>query len=175
MVTTDAVSSMQASSVSLNKQGNESGNFPQGYVLVPKGKRGMDEEYFTPINSRKGSGIVNIKLPYYGSASGVNYGVLGIEAKDFLSICNCKIKIDQVRLLEDPSDVAYSKTVQQLLEQKAAGSKFPPVLDAVKGMIRIISLIVHEISEQHLHHSAHFLTFKFRSQAQRGCSCGEVP
>ncbi|KAM0953407.1 putative RNA helicase [Dioscorea sansibarensis] len=134
VVTTDAVSSMQASSVSLNKQGKVSGNFPQGYLLVPKGKRGMDEEYFTPVNSRKGSGIVNIKLPYYGSASGVNYEVIGIEAKDFLSICNCKIKIDQVRLLEDPSDVAYSKTVQQLLEQKAEGSKFPPVLDAVKDL-----------------------------------------
>ncbi|KAJ0987857.1 hypothetical protein J5N97_006213 [Dioscorea zingiberensis] len=129
VVTTDAVSSMQTSPASLNKQGNE-----EFYLLVPKGKRGTDEEYYTAVNSRKGTGIVNIKLPYHGSASGVNYKVIGIEAKDFLSICNCKIKIDQVRLLEDPSDMTYSKTVQQLLKQKAEGNKFPPVLDAVKDL-----------------------------------------
>ncbi|RZS09587.1 hypothetical protein BHM03_00040679, partial [Ensete ventricosum] len=44
-----------------------------------------------------------------------------------------ELKIDQVRLLEDPSNVAYSKTVQQLLEKKRDGNKYPPALDAVKA------------------------------------------
>ncbi|URE37995.1 DSHCT (NUC185) domain [Musa troglodytarum] len=123
----------QAPSMSSNKlQEKESENFQQGYFITPKGKRSMDEEYFSSISSRKGSGAINIKLPYYGSASGTNYKVMAIDNKDIVSICNCKIKIDQVRLLEDPSNIAYSKTVQQLLEKKRDGNKYPPALDAVK-------------------------------------------
>ncbi|URE37994.1 DSHCT (NUC185) domain [Musa troglodytarum] len=125
----------QAPSMSSNKlQEKESENFQQGYFITPKGKRSMDEEYFSSISSRKGSGAINIKLPYYGSASGTNYKVMAIDNKDIVSICNCKIKIDQVRLLEDPSNIAYSKTVQQLLEKKRDGNKYPPALDAVKDL-----------------------------------------
>ncbi|THU46300.1 hypothetical protein C4D60_Mb09t03470 [Musa balbisiana] len=125
----------QAPSMSSNKlQEEESQNFQQGYFITPKGKRSMDEEYFSSVSSRKGSGAINIKLPYYGSASGTNYKVIAIDNKDIVSICNCKIKIDQVRLLEDPSNIAYSKTVQQLLEKKHDGNKYPPALDAVKDL-----------------------------------------
>ncbi|KAJ8458801.1 hypothetical protein OPV22_031727 [Ensete ventricosum] len=133
----------QAPSMSSNKlQEKESQNFQEGYFITPKGKRSMDEEYFSSINSRKGSGTINIKLPYYGSASGTNYKVIAIENKDIVSICNCKIKIDQVRLLEDPSNVAYSKTVQQLLEKKRDGNKYPPALDAVKDLkLRDVDLV----------------------------------
>lgn len=134
VLTTDMDSSMDAHSSSPSTQEKGSGNSPQGYFVAPKGKRGMDEEYFPSVSSRKGSGIVNIKLPYRGNAAGVNYEVIDVENKDLISICNCKIKIDQVRLLEDPSNAAYSKTVQQLLDQKRDGSKYPPVLDAVKDL-----------------------------------------
>ncbi|KAG1365844.1 DExH-box ATP-dependent RNA helicase DExH11 [Cocos nucifera] len=135
VLVTDVASSTQTPSVSSNKlQEKESGNFQQGYFVAPKGKRGMDEEYFSSISSRKGSGVINIRLPYCGSAAGISYEVIAMENKDFMSICNCKIKIDQVRLLEDPSQIAYSKTVQQLLEQKPRGSKYPPALDAVKDL-----------------------------------------
>lgn len=129
-MTTDMASSMQPHSSSSPQEKGSS----QGYFIAPKGKRGMDEEYFSSVSSRKGSGIINIKLPYRGIAAGVNYEVISVDNKDIMSICNCKIKIDQVRLLEDPSNVAYSKTVQELLDQKRNGSKYPPALDAVKGI-----------------------------------------
>ncbi|XP_072985738.1 DExH-box ATP-dependent RNA helicase DExH11 isoform X1 [Typha latifolia] len=132
---TDSTSSMQPPSVSSNRvQEKESDNFQQGYFVVPKGKRGMDDEYFSSASSRKGSGAVNIKLPYSGIAAGLSYEVIAIEIKEIVSICQCKIKIDQVRLLEDPSNTAYSKTVQQLIEKKPDGSKYPPALDAVKDL-----------------------------------------
>jgi len=128
-------SSMQTqSSSSSTPQDKGSGNPPQGYFIAPKGKRGMDDEYFSSVSSRKGSGIINIKLPYRDNAAGVNYEVIAVDNKDIMSICNCKIKIDQVRLLENPSNAAYSKTVQELLDQRRNGSKYPPVLDAVKGI-----------------------------------------
>ncbi|KAG6499437.1 hypothetical protein ZIOFF_039225 [Zingiber officinale] len=132
VLTTATASSMQAS-CPLNKiQENQS--FQQGYFITPKGKRGTEEEYFSSITSRKGSGAINIKLPHYGSASGINYAVTEMENKDIISICNCKMKIDQVRLLEDASNIAYAKTVQELLKQKPDGNKFPPALDAVKDL-----------------------------------------
>ncbi|CAK9164255.1 unnamed protein product [Ilex paraguariensis] len=102
-------------------------------ILVPKSKRGLEEDYFSSATSRKGSGIINIKLPHRGNAAGVNYEVRGVDNKEFLSICNCKIKIDQVRLLEDVSNAAYSNTAQQLLGLKSDGNKYPPALDPVKG------------------------------------------
>lgn len=139
----------QAPSMSSNKlQEEESQNFQQGYFITPKGKRSMDEEYFSSVSSRKGSGAINIKLPYYGSASGTNYKVIAIDNKDIVSICNCKIKIDQVRLLEDPSNIAYSKTVQQLLEKKHDGNKYPPALDAVKGMFSGFTVYPTKANEQ---------------------------
>lgn len=135
VLTTDMDSSLQTPSASLNtRQDKENSNFPQGYFIAPKGKRGTDEEYFSSVSSRKGSGVINIKLPYRGYAAGMNYEVIAIENKEFISICNCKIKIDQVGLLEDPSNAIYSKTVQQLLEKKADGYKYPPVLDPVKEL-----------------------------------------
>lgn len=135
VLVTDIASSAQTPLVSSNQlQEKESGNSQQGYFIVPKGKRGMDEEYFPSISSRKGSGVINIKLPYRGSAASMSYEVIAIENKDFISICDRKIKIDQVRLLENPSHTAYSRTVQQLLEQKPSGAKYPPALDAVKDL-----------------------------------------
>ncbi|KAL2238417.1 DExH-box ATP-dependent RNA helicase DExH11 [Sesamum indicum] len=103
-------------------------------VLVPKSKRGLEDDYYSSVTSRRGSGIVNIKLPHRGSAAGVNYEVRGVENNEFLSICNCKIRIDQVRLLEDVSAGAYSNTVQQLLTLKSDGNKYPPALDPVKDL-----------------------------------------
>ncbi|GFP91206.1 helicase ski2w [Phtheirospermum japonicum] len=100
-------------------------------VLVPKSKRGLEDDYCSSVASRKGTGVVNIKLPHRGTAAGVNYEVRGIENNKFVSICNCKIKIDQVRLLEDVSAGAYSNTVQQLLTMKSDGNKYPPALDPV--------------------------------------------
>lgn len=110
---------------------NKSG---EGFFVLPKGKRGLDDEYCSSVTARKGSGVVNIKLPYQGVAAGVNYEVREADSKEFISICNCKIKIDQVRLLEDVSTAAYSKTVQQISEKKSNGSKYPPALDPIKGM-----------------------------------------
>nr|GLL30960.1 DExH-box ATP-dependent RNA helicase DExH11 isoform X2 [Ipomoea trifida] len=107
---------------------------PDFQILIPKSKRGLDDEYCPSVTSRKGSGIVNIKLPHHGNAAGVNYEVRGVENKEFLCICNVKIKIDQVRLLEDVSAGAYSYTVQQLLGLKSEGNKYPPALDPVKEL-----------------------------------------
>lgn len=124
---------MQTPSASGNLQSTKSGDFPEGYYMMPKSKRALDEEYFSSVTTRKGSGVIKIKLPYSGVAAGVGYEVRGIDIKDFLCICNCKIKIDQVRLLEDASTVAYSKTVQLLLDTKSDG-KYPPALDPIKGI-----------------------------------------
>lgn len=106
----------------------------EGYFVLPKGKRGIDDEYYSPVTARKGSGVINIELPYNGVASGINFEVREVESKEFLCICDCKIKIDQVRLLEDISTAAYSKTVQQLMEKKSDGSKYPPALDPLKDL-----------------------------------------
>ncbi|PKA51999.1 DEAD-box ATP-dependent RNA helicase ISE2, chloroplastic [Apostasia shenzhenica] len=135
VLTTDMASSLQSPTAAMNKlQETETSKFPQGYFIAPKGKRGTDEDYLTSVSARKGSGVVNIKLPYCGNAAGSNYEVREIENKEIMGICACKIKIDQVWLLEDPKTVAYSKTVQQLLEHKPAGTKFPPLLDPVKDL-----------------------------------------
>ena len=85
-----------------------------------------------PTN-RKGSGTIKIELPYHGTAAGINYEVRGIESKELSCICNRKITIDQVRLLEDGSNAAFSKTVQQLSGTKIDGNKYPPALDPLKG------------------------------------------
>ncbi|KDP46561.1 hypothetical protein JCGZ_08533 [Jatropha curcas] len=125
----DLPSSMPVSEL----QDKKSGDSPQAYLLMPKSKRG-GEEYFYSAATRKGSGAINIKLPYQGSAAGVSYEVRGMDTKDFLCICNSKIKIDQVGLLEDVSNSAFSKTVQQLSELKSDGNKYPPALDPLKDL-----------------------------------------
>ncbi|MFS7978052.1 putative RNA helicase [Helianthus anomalus] len=107
-------------------------------ILMPKSKRGMDDDYYSSSSaaatSRKGSGAVKIKLPHRGTAAGASYEVREIDTKEFLSICNAKIKIDQVGLLEDDSTAAYSKTVVSLLNKKVDGNKYPPALDPVKDL-----------------------------------------
>nr|GEY43525.1 DExH-box ATP-dependent RNA helicase DExH11 [Tanacetum cinerariifolium] len=100
----------------------------------PKSKRGIDDDYYSSATARKGSGVVKIKLPHRGNASGANYEVREIDTKEFLSICNVKIKVDQVGLLEDDSSAAYSKTVQNILDKKVNGNKYPPALDPVKDL-----------------------------------------
>lgn len=135
LLTTEIASSLQTQAAPLNNfQGKESSNTPQGYFIQPKGKRGMDEEYFTSGSSRKGTGVINIKLPYRGTAAGMNYEVREIENKEFMGICHPKMKIDPVWLLEDPKNAVYSKTVQQLLQHRLDGIKYPPLLDPVKGL-----------------------------------------
>ncbi|KAH9701582.1 DExH-box ATP-dependent RNA helicase DExH11 [Citrus sinensis] len=120
-----------AAETSLDKK---SGDFSEGYFVIPKSKRGLEEEYCGSVSHRKGSGVINIKLPYHGAAAGVSYEVRGIEKKELLCICNCKIKIDQVGLLEDVSSAAFSKTVQQLLVLKSDEKKYPQALDPVKDL-----------------------------------------
>ncbi|GAB4824491.1 Antiviral helicase ski2 [Ancistrocladus abbreviatus] len=109
-------------------------NFQEGFFMMPKTKRALNDEYYSAATSRKGTGVINITLPYHGVAAGINYEVRGIDNKEFLCVCNCKIKIDQVRLLEDASTAAYSKTVQQLLDLKSDGNKYPPALDPLKDL-----------------------------------------
>lgn len=124
---------LQTPLASGNLQDSKNTDFPQGYFMAPKSKRAIEEDYFPGVTSRKGSGVINIKLPHQGSAAGVRFEVREVDNKDFLCICNCKIKIDQVRLLEDVSSHAYSKTVQQLLGTKSNGNKYPPALDPMEG------------------------------------------
>lgn len=131
VLTTSMDASMQTPGSSEKLQDKDS---KQGYFIAPKGKRGMDDDYFSSASSRKGSGVVNIKLPYRGCAAGMNYEVISVENTDFVGICKCKIKVDQVRLLEDPSSSTYSKTVQELLKQRANGNKHPPMLDPVADL-----------------------------------------
>ena len=111
-------------------------------ILKPKSKRGIDDDYYSSATARKGSGVIKIKLPHRGNASGANYEVREIDTKEFLSICNVKIKVDQVGLLEDDNSAAYSKTVQNILDKKVNGNKYPPALDPVKGIISHISLFM---------------------------------
>ncbi|KAM4083476.1 hypothetical protein ACB094_08G060300 [Castanea mollissima] len=124
----------QSSQASSNSQDKRNANFPDGYFMVPKAKRALEEDYCSSVTPRKGSGVINIKLPHCGAAAGVSYEVRGVDVTGFLCICNCKIKIDQARLLEDSSSVAYSRTVQQLLELKSDGNKYPPALDPKKDL-----------------------------------------
>jgi antiviral helicase SKI2 len=140
-----------APSVSSNLQDKKSADFQQGYVLMPKSKRSFDEEYLPSLTNRKGSGTIKIELPYQGVAAGINYEVRGIESKEFLCICNRKITIDQVRLLQDGSNAAFSKTVQQLLETKSDGNKYPPALDPLKGKAFFVKIIFNLSGEDELH------------------------
>ena len=117
-----------------NLQDAKSGDFAQGYFVMPKSKRGLDDEYRSSATSRKGSGVIKIILPHTGVAAGASYEVRGIDNKEFLYICDCKIKVDQTGLLEDASASAYSNAVQQLQAKKSNGNTYPPALDPIKGM-----------------------------------------
>ncbi|KAH9626614.1 hypothetical protein KSS87_005465 [Heliosperma pusillum] len=103
-------------------------------LLLPKSKRALDDEYYSASTNRKGSGVINIKLPHQGVTGGKHFEVREVDNREFLYICNCKLKIDQVRLLEDVSTAAYSKTVQQILDLIPNGNKYPPALDPVKDL-----------------------------------------
>ncbi|XVE79464.1 hypothetical protein DITRI_Ditri14bG0060900 [Diplodiscus trichospermus] len=102
-------------------------------VLLPKSKRGLEEDY-RAAGSRRGPAIIKITLPYQGAAAGVSFEVRETDNTEFLCICNSKIKVDQVRLLEYGSNTAFSDTVQQLLKLKSNGNKYPPALDPVKDL-----------------------------------------
>ncbi|XP_071701571.1 DExH-box ATP-dependent RNA helicase DExH11-like [Rutidosis leptorrhynchoides] len=135
----------------------QSSNDPQNnssaglQLLMPKSKRGMDDDFYTSGTTRKGSGIVKIKLPHRGNAAGASYEVKEIDNKEFLSICNAKFKPDLVGLLEDGSSAAYSKTVQTLLNQKVDGNKYPPALDPVKDLkLKDVSLVEAYYKWNHL-------------------------
>lgn len=116
---------------------DKSNAFDQGFFVMPKSRRGLVDEYTTSVSARKGRGVINIKLPYRGSACGMSYEVREVDSKEFLCICSSKIKIDQVGLLEDASSSVYSKTVQLLLDLKSDGNKYPPALDPVKGRFKV--------------------------------------
>lgn len=127
-------SSMQTPAA-LGRSQENSDSFKEGHFILPKGKRCEDEDYFSGASARKRSGNMTITLPYSGNAAGVNYEVLMVEHKDFISICDCKMNIDVVGLLETPSSVVYSRTVQQLLEKTPDGKKYPPALHPIKGTV----------------------------------------
>ncbi|OMO90526.1 hypothetical protein COLO4_19087 [Corchorus olitorius] len=129
----DVPSITQTPSSSTNLHDKKTADF-QGYVLLPKAKRGLDEDYRISAGPRKGSGIINIKLPHRGAAAGVSFEVRETDITEMLCICNSKIKVDQVGLLEYGSDSAFSNTVQQLLKSKSNGKKYPPALDPLKDL-----------------------------------------
>ena len=132
LLTGDCISSALAPNFP-NQNEKGPGDSQQGYLVIPpKGKRGMEDEFFSSARPRKSSGVINIKLPYTGDASGMGYEVRAVENKEIISICTSKIKIDQVGLLEDTSKTAYTKTVQMLIKEQSDG-KYPPALDAIKG------------------------------------------
>lgn len=137
----DVPSMTQTPSGGSNLQDKRSTDFHQGLVLLPKSKRGLEEDdYRVSSGPRKGSGIIKIELPHLGAAAGVSFEVKEIDNTEFLCICNSRIKVDQVGLLEHVSNTAFSNTVQQLLKLKSDGNKYPPALDPVKGMAVILSM-----------------------------------
>lgn len=132
VLTGDCTSSALAPN--LSSQNEKGPGDSQGYFIIPpKGKRGMDDDFFSSFRTRKSSGVINIKLPYTGDASGMGFEVRAVENKEIISICTSKIKIDQVGLLEDISKTAYAKTVQMLIKEQTDG-KYPPALDAIKDL-----------------------------------------
>lgn len=133
VLTGDCVSSALAPNLP-NQNEKGPGDSQQGYfVIPPKGKRGMEDDFFSSARPRKSSGVINIKLPYMGDASGMGFEVRAVENKEIISICTSKIKIDQVGLLEDTSKTTYTKTVQMLIKEQSDG-KYPPALDAIKDL-----------------------------------------
>ncbi|XP_025811051.1 DExH-box ATP-dependent RNA helicase DExH11 isoform X3 [Panicum hallii] len=162
VLTGDCTSSALSPELS-NKTEKEPGDFQQGRFITPKGKRGMDDEYYSSGSSRKGSGVIKISLPYKGDASGMGFEVRAIEKKEIMSICTSKIKIDQVKLLEDGSKAAYFKTVQLLIKEQPEGTKYPPALDAIKDLnLKSMSLVES-------YHAYHRLLQKMSENKCHGC------
>jgi antiviral helicase SKI2 len=64
-----------------NKTEKESGDFQQGHFIIPKGKHGMEDEYFSSGSSRKGSGVTKSPYRTRGGASGMGFEVRAIEKK----------------------------------------------------------------------------------------------
>lgn len=108
----------------------------EGYFISQKGKggKGNDDDFFMGVGSRKGTGIMKITLPHYGTAAGLGYVVMEVDNQGFLSLCKAKIRVDSARLLEDNSPAAYTTTMKELLqlEQEFPGQD-PPALDLLKG------------------------------------------
>lgn len=131
----DLPSTMQNSPTSSNIQDGRFGDFQQGSFVLPKSKRPAADEYESTFTTRKRSGPIKITLPHQGVAAGSTYEVRRVEIKDFRCICKGKIKVDQVRLLEDCNPGAYSKTVQQLSGLKHGGNNQLEALDPVRGTV----------------------------------------
>jgi len=161
VLTGDCSSSVLAPEFNKNEKGP--GDFQGGQFIALKGKRGMDDEYYSSVISRKGSGVITIKLPYKGDASGMGFEVRAIENKEIMIICTSKIKIDQVRLLEDPNKITYSRTVQQLMKEQPDGTKFPPALDAIKD------LKMKDMDLVESYHAYHRLLQKMSENKCHGC------
>ncbi|KAJ8749712.1 hypothetical protein K2173_012263 [Erythroxylum novogranatense] len=159
----DLALSMQPASSGSGSKDAKSGDFPQGFLLMPKSKRGLEEEYFCSMTSRKGSGVINLKLPYQGVSAGQFYEVKGIDNEEFVCICSATIKIDQVRLLEDGNSMAFSKTVQQLLELKSDGNKYLPALHPIKD------LKLKDMNLVEAHHKWTSLMEKMAANKCHGC------
>lgn len=111
----------------------------EGYFISQKGK-GNGDDFFMGVGSRKGTGVMKITLPHYGTAVGLGYVVMEVDNQGFLSLCKAKIRVDSARLLEDNSPAAYTSTVKELLqlEQEYPGQD-PPALDLLKGKYTDIS------------------------------------
>lgn len=107
-----------------------------GYFMTRKSSRGLENEYSVAgRGSRKGTGIINVSFPYYGTTGGTGYVAMEVDANGFVNICKLKMQVDTVRLLEDVSTAAYSLTVQQLLKlEKDYPDQNPPSVDP-KGTI----------------------------------------
>ncbi|KAI5065072.1 hypothetical protein GOP47_0019767 [Adiantum capillus-veneris] len=107
-----------------------------GYYISSKSSRGIPDDYsVTGRASRKGTGIVKVTLPYFGTTGGTGYVAMELENKGIVTICKSKIPVDTVRLLEDVSSAAYSLTVQQLLQlEKEYPGQDPPALDPIKDL-----------------------------------------
>ncbi|KAB2038364.1 hypothetical protein ES319_D03G140100v1 [Gossypium barbadense] len=137
----DVPSMTQSPSDRSNLQDKKGADFDQGYVLPPKSKRGLEEDYRISAGPRKGSGIINITLPHHGAAAGVTFEVREAENTEFLCICTSKIKLDLPGLLEFVSNAAFSHTVQQLLKLKSNGNKYPPALDPKDLKLKDMDLV----------------------------------
>lgn len=107
-----------------------------GYFMSRKSNRGLEDEYsVSGRGSRKGTGIVKVTLPYFGTTGGTGYVAMELETKGFVTICKSKLQVDTVRLLEDVSSAAYSLTVQQLLQlERDYPGRDPPSFDIIKDL-----------------------------------------
>lgn len=112
-----------------------------GYFISKKGGDNGDD-FFMGIGSRKGTGVMKISLPHYGTAAGFGYVVMEVDNQGFLSLCKAKIRVDSARLLEDNSPAAYTSTMKELLQlEKEYPGQDPPALDLLKGKSREILFI----------------------------------